>query len=409
MTIYFDKRRDRWCFDFQKSGSRHFGYCLDALGQPVASRSAARQAEGVERRRVELEPKVAKPGELTFAMAIAALAPIWSAQASWPARQIWIRDLIEFFGVDSAIAAIDQAKVDDYVTRCRTATVYSWKGGPQRDPLDPKHAHLWVDTGKPRSPATVNLYLGTLRQIFARASTHRDARTGQPVFAWLPTVPELRRAKRKARPMPDQVSGEIMSIMPAHVVDAMMLTALFGYRKGEVFTLRRTNVDWDSGGIRLLAEEVKDAEDDFQAASQFALGYLWCLDIEAEARGTSYLITWQRAKDAAFMPIKKPRAAWARARAYMRTTYGRTWRWHDLRAAFITSVALNSGGIVAQTMARHSDFATTQLYIEVADEMRRLAADRIGDRAQILSLESPRQQSQTAQYQPQQGKRKALK
>ena len=135
-------------------------------------------------------------------MAIAALAPTWSAQASWPARQIWLRDLIGFFGVDTAISAIDQALVDDYVTRCRTATVARWKGGPGRDPLDPRHARFWTDSGKPRSPATVNLYLGTLRQIFARAAAHRDPRIGAPVFAWLPTVPELKRAKRKARPMP---------------------------------------------------------------------------------------------------------------------------------------------------------------------------------------------------------------
>ena len=100
-------------------------------------------------------------------------------------------------------------------------------------------------------------------------------------------------------------------------------------------------------------------------------------------------------------------AAWRRARAYMRKVYGRTWRWHDLRGAFITSVALNSGGGVAQNLARHSDFATTQLYIEVADEMRRLAADRIGDRA--IANENRLQDPQTAKFAPKPGRRKALK
>lgn len=103
-------------------------------------------------------------------------------------------------------------------------------------------------------------------------------------------------------------------------------------------------------------------------------------------------------------------AAWRRARAYMRSRYGRTWRWHDLRGAFITSVALNSGGILAQTLARHSDFATTQLYIEVADEMRRLAAARISDRAQDFAAnENRRQDPQTAKFAPKPGRRKALK
>lgn len=404
MTVFFNKARNRWAYHFIRQGKHHQGYCVDALGQPVTSKSAAKQAEGVERRRLELEPKVAKPGELTFAMAVAALTPTWSTQASWFARQIWLRDLIAFFGVDSAIASIDQAKVDDYVTRCRTATIQSWKGGPDRDPADPRFADLWRDTGKPRSPATVNLYLGTLRQIFARADAHRDPRTGQKIFAWLPTVPELRRAKRKARPMPDQVSGDIMSIMPAHVVDAMMLTAMFGFRSTEAFTLKRTNIDWDHGGIRLQAENVKDNEDDFQPASQFAMGFLRCLDMAAESRGSQFLVTWQKKKGGAWSEIKKPRGAWRRARAYMRSRYGRTWRWHDLRAAFITSVAMNSGGVVAQNMARHSDFATTQLYIEVADEMRRLAADRIGDRA--IANENRLQDPLTAEFAAKPGRRK---
>jgi integrase len=411
VTVFFNKQRGRWSFDFWKDGRRHRGYCVDALGQDVTSKSAARQAEGVERRRVELEPRIAKPGELTVAMAIAALAPTWQAQDSWPGRQIWLRDIIDFFGLDSAIASIDQALVDDYVSRCRTAKVKAWSGGPNRDPQDPAHAKYWSTSSRTRSAATVNLYLGTLRQIFDRAAAHRDPMTGAPVFAWLPTVPEIRRPKRKARPMPDQVSAELMSIMPAHVVDAMMLTALFGFRSTEAFTLKRTQIDWDAGGVRLQAEDVKDGEDAFQPASQFALGWLRCLDIEAEQRGLQQLISWRPKKDGPFVPLKKPRAAWRRALAFMRAKYGRAWRWHDLRAAFITQVALHSGGVVAQQLARHSDFATTQGYIEVADEIRRLAADRIGGRAQILAAanESPQRDSPTLQFAAAQGRRKSLK
>lgn len=410
MTVFFNKQRDRWAYDFWKDGRRYRGYCTDALGAPVTSKSAAKQAEGVERRRVDLEPKVAKAGEMTFALAVAALTPVWAQQASWFARQIWLRDLISFFGIDTAIGAIDQAKVDDYVSRCRTAKVTTWAGGPDRDPLASANAIFWKVTDRTRSPATVNLYLGTLRQIFARAAAHRDPSTGNPVFTWLPSVPEIRRAKRKARPMPDQVSAEIMSIMPPHVVDAMALTALFGFRSTEVFTLGRTSVDWDNAGIRLRAEDVKDAEDVFLPASQYALGYLRCLDMDAEARGLKQLISWQPKKDGPFVAIAKPGHAWDRARAFMRAKYGRTWRWHDLRGAFITSVALNSGGIVAQQMARHSDFDTTQAYIEVADEMRRLAADRISDRAQLLAAnDSPQQDSTTLRFAAQPGRRKPLK
>jgi hypothetical protein len=50
--------------------------------------------------------------------------------------------------------------------------------------------------------------------------------------------------------------------------------------------------------------------------------------------------------------------------------YGRRFRWHDLRAAFITHVAKTSGGIAAQALARHSDFGTTQAYIEIVGDLK---------------------------------------
>jgi site-specific recombinase XerC len=60
--------------------------------------------------------------------------------------------------------------------------------------------------------------------------------------------------------------------------------------------------------------------------------------------------------------------------------FGARWRWHDLRAAFLTHIAMTSGPLAAQALARHSDFDTTRAYIKVADEMMRLAADRASER-----------------------------
>ncbi len=298
---------------------------------------------------------------------------------------------------------IDQARVDDYVSFCRTQKIKAWRGGPHRDPDAPKYDRFWVTTEKTRAIATCELYLGTLKQIIARAAAHSNPETGRPSRDNLPKVPQLRRPKRKARPMPDDVATTVMAIMPAHIIDAMMLTAFFGFRRAEVFTLHRHNIDWQAQGIRLFAEDVKDREDVFLPASQFAMGWLWCLDLEAERRGTRRLITWQRRykdpeayRDAPAFEMKAPRSTWRRAQALMRSKYGRSWRWHDLRAAFITHVAINSGGVMAQTLARHSDPTTTQGYIEVADELRRLAAERLSARVEgLVRQKSPQQQSPT--------------
>ena len=128
---------------------------------------------------------------------------------------------------------------------------------------------------------------------------------------------------------------------------------------------------------------------------------------QAEIRGLRELISWRPKKEGAFVAISHPRSAWRRARAFMAAKYGRTWRWHDLRAAFITHVAMTSGGMVAKQLARHSSFETTQGYIEVADEAQRLAAQRISGRAQ--QFESHQRHSPTAAFLPTPGKRKVLK
>jgi hypothetical protein len=115
------------------------------------------------------------------------------------------------------------------------------------------------------------------------------------------------------------------------------------------------------------------------------MGYLRCLAMEADARNLRHLISFRReAKDPkkqeVWRLIKKARTAWHTAMEVIETEFGAKWRWHDLRAAFITHVAMTSGPLAAQTLARHSDFDTTRANIEVADPVTRSAADRAVER-----------------------------
>ena len=60
--------------------------------------------------------------------------------------------------------------------------------------------------------------------------------------------------------------------------------------------------------------------------------------------------------------------------------FGARWRFHDGRAAYITRIALTGSAVTVQQLARHSDFSTTQRYIDVADAVRRVAAEQSPDR-----------------------------
>lgn len=393
MTVYLDKLRKRWRFDFELRGVRHSGYCLDALGEYVTSKSAARQAEGVARRKAEIAPKLPDAGQIALAQVMADLTPLWKQQAHWENKKRYMRELLAFFGAETAIASIGDGRVQDFVIHLRTTPMRAWVGGPSRDPAAPENARFWKSTGKPRAPATCNLYLGMLRQIFDRASKIRDPVTQKPAIEAVPVVPELTVPKRKARPIPDLVLGDIFAVVPQHVIEAVTLTLYFGFRRGEVFTLAIHNVDFDANGVRLFAENVKDAEDIFMPGAPEAMAYLRRLVDQAKARGVTRLITWRRPRKHAadqerepWLPIKKPKSAWKRAMRIVEEKFGRRFRWHDIRAAFITHVAMTSGQLAAQHLARHSSYETTAGYVEVADEMRRVAAERTALRPALVAI-----------------------
>lgn len=396
MTVSFNKSRSRWTFDFQHKGKRYQGYCLDAAGDPVTSKSAARQAEGVEKRRADMAPKVADPRDITVAQVVASLQPRWKRSATWPDKQRQAREIVAFFGAASAVRELIPDRIRAYVEFALAQPVKVWMGGPGRDRDDDALNPLWRDTGRTRAPATVNRYLSLVRQIVTRAGEMRG-QDGRPVLDFVPQVPELPEMKRRARPAPEPVLQRLMAILPPHVIDAVVVTLFFGFRKGEAFRLQDPHVDWEAAGVRLFAEDVKDSEDAFLPGSQEAMGYLRCLAMEADQRGTRHLITYRPAKTEQashealrWRPIKSPKSAWATAMKIIKAEFGAKWRWHDIRAAYITHVAITSGAVAAQTMARHSNYETTRAYIEVADETRRVAAERTAERPALMIVRGPK-------------------
>src|SRR5579885_943024 len=113
MTVYYNKDRKKWLYNFQHDGKRYSGNCRDELGNPATSRSAARMAEEVERRRVKTTGAHAQPGEVSFAQIVNELLPAWKEQTDWPNKQRYLREVIDYFGAETPIASIDEAKVQD--------------------------------------------------------------------------------------------------------------------------------------------------------------------------------------------------------------------------------------------------------------------------------------------------------
>lgn len=389
MTVSFNKARNRWTYDFRLRGERFQGYCVDGTGQPVTSKSGAVQAEGVERRRAQMQPNLVKGKEVTLSMVVGDLMPGWKREKNWETKKRTATEILRFYGGWRHPVTIDHSEIQRYIEFANSQTVKVWKGGRQADPEGLANEDLWADTGRLRSPATINRRLDVLRLIMGRAAKMRDPATGRQVIDRAPVIEDLPEPKRRARPTPEPVLQRLQEILPAHAIDALTITLYFGFRRSEAFGLKEEHVDWHAAGVRLFAEDVKDAEDVFLPGSPEAMGYLRCLAMEAEARGVRHLISFRREatkhadRQEAWRPIKSARTAWKTAMRVIEAEFGRRWRWHDLRAAFITHIAMTSGPVAAQKLARHSDYDTTRAYIEVADEVTRRAANQAGERPSL--------------------------
>jgi integrase len=388
MTVFLDKKRGRWRYDFELGGARYARECLDPAGEPAASKRVASTIEAEAKRQARLVPNAPRSADLTLAQVFNDLTEIWQKQPGWSDRKRMVRELLKFFGPATAVRDIDGATIQDYIAFALRQPLRIWVGGPRQKEKQTEKSWSAHPTGKTRSPATVNRYLPLLRAAFNRAYQTRDPGTRERAIDDIPPIPKLAELKRKARPVPDEVLVDLMTTLPAHVVEALKLTLFFGFRRNEAFSLTIGQVDGDAGGIRLEAKNVKNRTDAFIPGSRRAMQFLAQLADQARNRGTRQLITWRglvadekKLAVATWRPIKSPKSAWTRAMGEIEKRYGRRWRWHDIRAAYITQIAMTSGPIAAQKLARHSDFKTTAGYVEVADDVIRAAAETASDRA----------------------------
>jgi len=393
MTVYLNRQRGRWSFDFEKNGERYSGYCVDAQGHPVTSRRAALAAEAVEKQKAETKPKIPRAADLTIAQVVDDLTPGWEAEPNWANNSIYIREVMAYFGPARAVASISDANIDDYITFALKQPVMIWIGGSKRKRTDAGAAKFWKPSGRTRKPSTVNRYLPMLRAIFARAYKVRDPITNERAIAELPKIADLDEPKRKARPIPDGVLEFVMKNLPQHAREALIATLLFGFRKTEIFQLEIPDLDFEMSGVWLSHEHVKDNEDAFLPGSPEAMAFMQQLVDQARARGVTRLITWQRIRkspDAQAMEpwrnVFRPKRTWATVMKKVEQAFGRRYRWHDIRAAYISYVANTSGQLAAQKLARHSDYRTTEAYVLVQDALLRKAARRASSRPALALL-----------------------
>jgi integrase len=394
MTVYQEKSTKIWFYDFYRQNLRFKARCIMPDGTRAISKKQAKACENVRRAALEKgETKVEVPaGRYTFAEALAARVKVAKRKKHWRDVKIALNEIGNFFGPDAPIEDVAR-RWREYEDFSSAQTVKIWMGGPKHaakgEAASGDRAGYWHDTGKLRSSGRTNRYLDQLSAVL-RLAHETEGPDGRFLLDRMPTIKRQKEPKRKPRPVPLAVALKIESDprTPDYLRDAAAMVRLFGFRLDEVFGTTRNEIDFDGRCYRLPAEKTKAGRDEVMPANAEAMRLLKRLDEAARKRepdnDAAPLIVYQpRGKDAKGRPFKprpiaNPRRAWATIQKRLGIKSG--FRFHDLRATFITQTARVAKSAVVQTLARHTDARTTARYIEVADEDLRKAVEAMAGR-----------------------------
>jgi integrase len=401
MTVYWNKARGRWMYNFVRNGERHAGYCVDpATDEPAKTKTDAKRIE--EALKVEVakaQPAAAAPSEYTVARMIAAYTTRKQGEKDWPNKTIYIREMLTWFGAGTAVREITEQRIWDYIAWAREQPVLIYRGGPKaRTPEEKARFYAPAKDGRKRADSTINRYLICLGEALRIVHGMKDA-AGRPLLAEMPKVPRLDEPEHLPRPVSDDHLKAILSRAPQYLADGVLLVRMMGFRKAEVFSLTVNQVDLQNRGVWLEAESTKANRAEFVPANEEAMGLLRRLVAQANERKVPYLFAYQRGKPkdpakASWLPVKDPRKAWKTACRKL----GIEHRFHDTKASYVTAVAHVAPAAVTQQLARHKSYETTRRYLRVADEAARRAVEAISMNAvgSTQTASTRKQESQTA-------------
>lgn len=401
MTVYFSRQRNRWLYNFTLNGERHSAYCVDPeSGAHAANRSEAKRIETLIRARAIKDGAAAQrqpAGNYSLAEAFAAYAARREGSRSWSNQRGYMQELLDFFGPATPVTDIDEAFIWRYVRHARQQPRMIYVRGPKAAgaPGAGNRGALFRPAVPPvmRSDSTINRYLDALRAALDVAHRSRLP-NGQRALPDPPTVPHLRESERIPNPVPD---SDILRIVEAarrtpglgHLADAVMLARLMGFRLDELVTLETQQVviseEWR--GVRLNGDRTKGRRDEFVPASPEAAALLARLVGEAETAKQRRLILYRPKGRGAPRPVSSLKRAWASAQAAAGLD-GR-YRFHDLKASFVTASARIASGPTTQGLARHRSFSTTQRYLKIVDREKTAAMDLLAMSFGDATTEAP--------------------
>jgi integrase len=348
MSVYKPKGSPYYHYDFEWNGTRFYG---------STKRTDKREAQALEKAERERVKHVAPVTSAGMSLDDAAGRYWHEAGQHHAGAENTERDLarlIEYFG---AARPINTITGDD------VAKLVAWR-----------RSHKVPNTGRLIAAGTVNRSTTELlRRLFSRAKDVWGVRFDrEPV--WRKHV--LKEPSERVRELHEDEAERLDAVMRDDYAPLFDFVRATGQRKTECFTLRWSEVNWETRQIkrngkggRTITVPITDAIREI----------LWPLRGHHPDRVFTYVAqqTWGDKVRGQRYPITKNglNDRWQRTR----TAAGLTdFRFHDFRHDFATKVLRETGNLkLVQKALNHTDIKTTARYAHVLDEDIAVALDRV--------------------------------
>src|SRR5690606_32735075 len=171
MAVYLEGPGAMWRDAPRRGGQRHHGYCLHPDGRPAANRTEAKRIEAGHKVAAQNRPgvKVGTPHGYTMAQACHAYLLRMRGKSSFADAARHVQELLgtRCFAPSRLVTAISDDDSLQYRAWCQQQPTKVYTAGPlPRGEAANRRSRTIEKAGThPRSPATTNRYLGTLRAI----------------------------------------------------------------------------------------------------------------------------------------------------------------------------------------------------------------------------------------------------
>jgi integrase len=356
MTVYFNRARRRWQYDFIRNGTRYQGYAEHPeTGEPARSKREAQEIEALAKARARMEtPPVRKSADVAGYTLAEALADYADKHArhkrDWVTQKGHLRELLAHFNPATVVEEMTPEDIDAYIQWSRAQPTRRYIGGPAS-------GGDLRETGRTRSPHTVNGYLTTLRSALNRALRLRRVK-------FIPPISTLKGPEDLPNPVRPEDARSIMAEAEPHVRDTIALCSLTGMRLRECLRLRWEQVDLDRATITLDSRTKANRGRALYLTDE-ALAILRRLHAERPAEAANVILYRFRGKGEP-RPVNSISKGWKGAlrRAGLEGRY----KFHGTRGTFCTALAdAGADPLAIKELAGHASITTTLRYIRASD------------------------------------------